>query len=152
MILIIILLIISLLFSVPTTDVSFHTDEVIDTIGIVIAEDCHQYGWWQDYTIYSKYTFENTDIENNEYLKQMTNEDIEALNLHIDNYEEWIVVISDDEEERDLVENYDFNREIISTEDYCYIYDNPDYPEYGYYNIYFYDTETEILYYFHNNI
>lgn len=150
-ILIIIILVASLLFTIPTTD-EFYTDEVIDSVGVVLSGDYHQYGWWQDYTVYSKYTFESTNLESNEHLKQMTQEDIEDLNLHIDNYEEWIVVFSDDEEARYLVENYDFKRDVISVEDYCYIYDNPDYPKYGCYNIYFYDTETEILYYFHNNI
>lgn len=39
---------------------------------------------------------------------------------------------------------------VISINDYCYIDDF--YKKFDSYNLYFYDTETEILYYFHNNI
>jgi len=40
----------------------------------------------------------------------------------------------------------------FSAHDYVYIYDDPDYPYLGNYNVYFFDTETMTLYYFHNNI
>lgn len=156
---IIIILIVSLLFAVPITDDSFHIDEVVEAVGIVVSEDCYTYGWWQDRTIYAKYTFENANLENNEYLKQMTEEDIKELNSYIDNYEEWVDVFTeeiDDEMDREFAESYDFNRNIISTNDYCYIYDSADYDDFyekfNSYDLYFYDTETETLYYFHNNI
>lgn len=119
-----------------------------------VVEYC-SYGVFQDFTDYGKYTYENPDFENNEYLKQMTDENIEELNRYLDNYDEWVDIITEeitDDMTREFAETYDFNREIISTEDYCYIYDNPDYPEFSSYDLYFYDTETEILYYFHNNI
>lgn len=49
-------------------------------------------------------------------------------------------------------DNYDFDKNIISNNDYIYIYDKPSYPKLGFYNIYYIDAETNILYYFHNNI
>lgn len=156
LVLIIIIIIASLLFTIPTTD-EFYTDEVISSVGVAVSEDYHQYGWWQDYTIYSKYTFENSNIENNEYLKQMNEEDVEEFKYYLACYDEWIDVISDDLNDRDLVRNYDFDKNIISTKDYCYIDDytlvDPNFEmKPDSYNLYFFDTETEILYYFHNNI
>ena len=156
LILIVFILIVSILFAIPSSN-EFYTDEVISSVGVAISEDYHQYGWWQDYTIYAKYTFENPNFENNEYLEQMNEENVEKLKYYLACYEDWLDVISDDLKDRDLVKNYDFDKDIISIDDYCYIYDytlvDPNFelkPES--YNLYFYDTETEILYYFHNNI
>lgn len=156
LILIIVIIVASLLFTVPTSD-EFYTDAVIDSVGVAVSEDYHQYGWWQDYTIYAKYTFEKPNIERNEYLKQMDEGDVEDFKYYLTCYDEWIDVISDDWNDRDLVRNYDFDKSIISTKDYCYIDDytlvDPDFElKPDSYNLYFYDAETEILYYFHTNI
>ena len=61
LILIIVIIIASLLFTVPASD-EFYTDAVIDSVGVAVSEDYRQYGWWQDYTIYAKYTFENGNV------------------------------------------------------------------------------------------
>lgn len=156
LVLIIIIIIASLLFTIPTTD-EFYTDEVISSVGVAVSEDYHLYGWFQDYTIYSKYTFENPNLKDNEYLKQMNEEDVEEFKYYLTCYDEWIDVISDDMNDRDLVRNYDFDQSIISTNDYCYIDDytlvDPNFElKPDSYNLYFYDAETGILYYFHNNI
>ena len=152
MIFIIIILIICFL-SFSTTYVPPQEDVRLSVGEYEIVEFC-SYGIFQDYTDYGKYTYENPNIENNEYLKQMTEEDIEELNSYLDNYDEWVAVFSDEisETNKEFVETYDFDRSIISTTDYCYIYSNPDYDKFASYDLYFYDTETDILYYFHNNI
>ena len=36
--------------------------------------------------------------------------------------------------------------------DYVYIYDDPDYPDLGSYRVYFFDSETNTLCYFRNNV
>ena len=122
-----------------------------------IVEYCEE-GGFQDFTIYYEITYENPNIENNRYLKQMTETDIEELNLYLDNFEDWVALVTDEryEPNEQFVENYDFDRNIISTNDYCYIDDSADnddfYAKFESYDLYFYDAETEILYYFHNNI
>lgn len=151
LILIIFILVVALLFTTPTSN-EFYTDEVIDSVGVAISEDYHQYGWWQDYTIYAKYTFENPEYENNDYLEKMTDVDITEFNLYLENFEEWVSIAKGDTGGLDLVKNYDFEKSIISTEDYFYIDSNDDLDKFVSYDLYFYDTETEILYYFHNNI
>lgn len=152
----IIIIVISLLFAVRSSD-EFYTDTVIDSVGVAITEDYYQYGWWQDYTIYAKYTFENPEYENNEYLKQMSEEDIEKFKYYLTCYGEWLDVIDDDLKDRELIRNYDFDKSIISTNDYCYINDytltDPEFEmKPDSYNLYFYDYETKVLYYFHTNI
>ncbi len=151
LILIIVIIIASLLFTVPVSD-EFYTDAVINSVGVAVSEDYHQYGWWQDYTIYAKYTFEKPEYENNVYLEKMTNADIKEFNLFLENFEEWVSIAKGDTGGLDLVKNYDFEKSIISTEDYFYIDSNDDLDKFVSYDLYFYDTETEILYYFHNNI
>lgn len=122
-----------------------------------IVEYCEE-GVFQDFTIYYEITYENPDIENNKYLKQLTETDIEELNLYLDNFDGWVELITDEtgEPNEQFVENYDFDRDIISINDYCYIDDSADYDDFyekfDAYDLYFYDTETEMLYYFHNNI
>lgn len=152
MIFIVIILIICFL-SFSTTYVPPQEDVRLSLGDYEIMEYC-SHRIFQDYTDYGKYTYENPNIENNEYLKQMTEEDIEELNSYLDNYDEWVAVFSDEisETNKQFVETYDFDRSIISITDYSYIYSNPDYPEFSSYDLYFYDTETEIFYYFHNNI
>ncbi len=125
-------------------------EEVFLSLGkYEIVEYCSE-GSWQDFTKYYELTYEKSNIENNKYLKQMTNTDIEEFNLYLDNFEEWVALVTDETYggNKQFLETYDFDREIISTKDYCFInvYGEPDS-----YDLYFYDTETEILYYFHNN-
>ena len=62
-------------------------------------------------------------------------------------------------ERADLVNNYRFSRDDIDGSDYLYIYDREGkpigdgaYSKYDYYNVYFFDSQTTTLYYFHNNI
>ncbi len=154
------ILILILILIVPFLVFSFtHVtpqEEVFKSLGdYEIVEYC-QYGYIGDFTNYGKYTYEDPDLENNEYLNQMTEEDIIELNSYIDNYEEWVDVIKEDitnDMNKEFADTYDFDRDIISTKDYCYIYNENDYANrFNSYDLYFYDTETEIFYYFHNNI
>ena len=69
-----------------------------------------------------------------------------------------ISTISSDDDNA-LVVNYHFSRDDIDEGDYLYIYDREGkpigdgaYSKYDYYNVYFFDSQTTTLYYFHNNI
>ena len=83
--------------------------------------------------------------------------DFVIINTHLDDFEGWIETIKDSEPSSEVVVNYDFDREIIDTEDYVYIDSEEHTWSNGYtalvrYNIYLFDTQTQVLYYFHNNI
>ena len=67
--------------------------------------------------------------------------------------------LRDGDEGADLVNNYRFSRDDIDESDYLYIYDREGkpigdgaYSKYDYYNVYFFDSQTTTLYYFHSNI
>jgi hypothetical protein len=50
------------------------------------------------------------------------------------------------------VQNYHFDRNILDTEDYFYIYNHYEEKPYWNYDLWLFDSQTNVLYYFHNNI
>ena len=132
-------------------------DKAKRMVGQYSKEEYYSSGGFQDYTDYAKYHYDKMpDFESNKYFSAITSSDIKALNGYIDNFEQWISVISP---ENEVVKNYDFDRSVITESDYFYIYDKMGepigesaYEQYDYYDVYVFDTESCILYYFHNNI
>lgn len=104
-----------------------------------------------DFTDYGKYTYniyEKSLIES-PYFTQVTEEDIPEILSYIDNFEGWVEICEDFPEEK-----YDFDRAQIIVGDYCYILNRNEEPEKKFWNycVYYFDLDTGILYYFHNNI
>lgn len=129
-------------------------DKVLDSIGEYERDAYFSYGGFQDFTDYGKYFYSSVDIAQSEYFERVSTSDIERINEFIDDFEGWIDLFRDEDPEIELVLNYDFERSVIDTEDYYYIYegDAEDYPEFGYYDVWIFDSQSNILYYFHNNI
>ena len=114
-------------------------------------------GGFQDYTDYAKYYYTSTKVTENKYLKEIKETDLETINTHLDDFEGWIEAIKNSESSSEVVVNYDFDRKTIDTEDYFYIESEKHTWSDGHtslvrYNIYLFDTQTQVLYYFHNNI
>lgn len=142
----------SLVLFVSLAGCSIPKDDVLDSLGKYESKQFFTSGGFQDFTDYAKYCFDSVDFSDNSYFQIVTESSRENLEAHIDDFEDWIQAISDTDADNEVVVNYDFDRSVISDADYIYIYDDPDYPELGNYNVYFFDVETNILYYFHNNI
>ena len=132
-------------------------DAVIASLGKYEKNEFFTSGGFQDYTDYAKYYFTSANIVENKYLNKVQEIDFVIINTHLDDFEGWIETIKNSESSSEVVVNYDFNRKIIDTEDYFYI-DSEDHTwSDGHtslvrYNIYLFDTQTQVLYYFHNNI
>jgi hypothetical protein len=114
-------------------------------------------GGFQDYTDYAKYYYASSVVAENQYLKQIQDTDFDIINKHLDDFEDWIEIERKSDPSCEVVVNYDFDRNIIDIEDYIYIDSEEHTWSDGHtslvsYNIYFFDTQTQILYYFHNNI
>ena len=131
---------------------SIFEDKVIRTLGKYETEEYFVSDGFKDYTAYAKYTYKNTDISNNKYFEKITDTSKEDLMAHIEDFENWIQTIKESESDSEVVLGYDFDSSIISENDYLYIYDDPNYREFGNYNVYFFDIETKVLYYFHNDV
>ncbi len=114
-------------------------------------------GGFQDYTDYAKYFYDSItaqDLESSEHFTVTTDEDVEEILLHIDDFEGWVEAVGGE-----LEENYDFDRSIVTEGDYFCIetkYGEPIgqgfYEKFYNYSVYYFDVDAQILYYFHNNI
>lgn len=127
-------------------------DEVLESLGEYQSKEYFTSGGFQDYTDYAKYTYKEIDFSKNVYFNILSSDSMENLTDHIEDFERWIQTINEFEPQNEVVLEYDFHSSVISEGDYVYIYDDPDYPELGCYDVYFFDMESMTLYYFHNNI
>ena len=132
-------------------------DKVLSSLGKYEKHVYYSEGEFQDFTDYAKYYYSSTNIDENTYFTKVQDYDLTEINEHLDDFGGWIETIKDNESASEIVINYDFNRDIIDEEDYIYIYSETQTWDDGHtslvnYDIYFFDTQTLVLYYFHNNI
>jgi len=100
---------------------------------------------FQDYTDYCKYYYnENTFFSENTSYKRVSITDIKTLKSYFNNFYNWMNIDN-------RLNEYDFQTEVISSTDYYYI-ENKNPSNFDSYTIYYYDTESKILYYIHSNI
>lgn len=133
-------------------------DPVIASLGKAMSVQRYSVSGFGDSTDYGIYTFPGAKLEDSEYFKPVTAESKNELLGYIDNFENWVNVTREDDNNT-LFENYHFSRADIDESDYLYISDRDGepigdgvYSKYDSYNVYFFDSQTTTLYYFHNNI
>ena len=136
-------------------------DKVLKSLGEYRNHVYYSEGDFQDYTDYAKYYYELVNFTDNTYFNQINESDLNKINEHLDDFELWIETYKKNDASCEIVINYDFDRTIIDKEDYIYIEsenftttwdDGTSTTTLANYDIYFFDTQTMILYYFHNNI
>lgn len=132
---------------------------VIISLGKAMSVQRYSVSGFGDSTDYGIYTFPGAKPEDSEYFKPETAESKTELLGYIDEFEQVIDSLRDGDEGADLVNNYRFSRADIDESDYLYISDRDGeaigegvYSKYDSYNVYFFDSQTTTLYYFHNNI
>lgn len=125
------------------------SDAVLSSLGRYREKEYYTKGVFQDFTDYAKYTYDTASLAGNRYFQPMSAQGETALKTHIEDFEQWVSISDEDGE---LAQNYDFDLALITDDDYWYIYDDPQYPELGNYDVYFFDMGSMTLYYFHNNI
>ena len=132
---------------------------VIASLGRAMSVQRYSCAGFGDSTDFGIYTFPGASPGENEYFKPVTAESKTELLGYIDEFEQVIDSLRDGDEGADLVNNYRFSRDDIDESDYLYIYDREGkpigdgaYSKYDYYNVYFFDSQTTTLYYFHSNI
>ena len=112
-------------------------------------------GGFQDYTDYQKYQCENVRLDKNRAFTPITEESADIFILYLADFERWVTACGEDSS---LAQNYDFDRALIDTADYFYIDDGTDDPDgstsehFFNYDVYFFDHQSSVLYFFHNNI
>jgi hypothetical protein len=134
-----------------------NSDPVLESLPEYKSSEHYSSGGFQDYTDFAKYSYESIDvqdIEKSKYFSPVTPDDATEILLHINNFEQWVETSGGD-----LKENYDFDKNIISDGDFFYIetkavepVGKEAYGKYDNYSVYYFDIDTNVLYYFHNNI
>ena len=136
-------------------------DKVLISLGEYKNNVFYSEGVFQDFTFYAKYYYDNVDFEGNAYFTKINESDLAKINEHLDDFESWIETYKENDDSLEIVVNYDFDRGKIDKNDYIYIDsenlittwdDGTTTTSFASYDIYFFDTQTQILYYFHNNI
>ena len=147
------LLALSIMLSLAACIIQSRQDTVLDSIGKYEKKQFWTHGAFQDYTDFGIYTCQSTGIEKSSYFSKVSQEDIGVICEFIDNYEGWVEAVRENDPTDALVLNYRFDRSILDIEDYFYIYEGEEpYPKFGCYDIWIFDNQTNVLYYFHNNI
>ena len=132
-------------------------DPVVSSLGEYENRAVFTHGEFQDYTDYAKYYYTAAKLAENIYFQSVLETDLPSINTYLDDFEGWLEVIQSSEPTDEIVTNYDFERAIMDTEDYFYL----DSEEHSWsdghtslvkYDLYFFDSQTQVLYYFHNNI
>lgn len=115
-------------------------------------------GTFQDYTDYGKYYYDGITEEmlaRNPHFSKVTAAEVDLLQLLLDDFEKWVEVIGEDSE---LSAHYDLDRSVIVEGDYAHIEAEKFDPfsdksiVWASYSVYYFDLDSNILYYFHNNI
>lgn len=136
-------------------------DKVLNSLGEYKEYVYYSEGEFQDYTDYGKYYYDSADLADNAYFIEVENYDLSEINEHLADFEAWIETYREGDPSCEIVVNYDFDREIIDREDYIHINsekftttwdDGMVTNTFASYEIYFFDTQTQVLYFFHNNI
>ena len=110
------------------------------------------YGKFQDFTNYGKYYYSSVALSGNKYFKQIHVSDMKNIDTYLDDYEGWIDSIKEAEPTNELIVNYDFDREIIDTEDYFFIRSDQETSDSEItlhnYELFVLDSQSLVLYYF----
>lgn len=126
-------------------------DPVLDSLPKYEKKEYYSSGGFQDFTDYAKYTYQisESEIKQSEVLRPVTEEDIPAILEYVEHFEGCVIVCQDF-----LSESYDFEKSIVSEGDYFFISNHYEEPERAFwnYNLYYFDVDASILYYFHTNI
>ena len=124
---------------------------VVDSLPKYDSKVYYTSGGFQDFTDYAKFSYSSVNIqelEKSEYFVPVTEADVAEILQYLENFENWVTIIGEE------LENYDFEKTIISDEDYFYIDTKYTDEEHKFWNytIYYFDVDAQILYYFHNNL
>lgn len=126
-------------------------DPVLDSLPKYERKEYYSSGGFQDSTDYAKYAYgiDESIISGNELLRPVTKEDFSTILDYVNHFESVVDVSRDFPSE-----SYDFDKSIISEGDCFYISNHYEEPEHAFwnYNLYYFDVDASILYYFHFNI
>lgn len=130
-------------------------NESIIPEGYIGEEEHFDKEGWQDFTDYCKYVYTDaTTFETNLQFQIVTDSDTENIVGYFENFQTWM-------ETENRLGEYDFDTGCITPGDYVHIEtkegtpigtSGSKYDKFDSYTVYFFDTDSNTLYYIHNNI
>ncbi len=100
----------------------------------------------QDSVDYCKYYYTNEyDLIFADRYKKISNENINDIKEYFSKYREYM-------DAGDRLNEYDFDENIIDSNDFYILHNKSNYKKFEYFTIYFYDVNNHVLYYVHANI
>lgn len=116
--------------------------KVLDSVGEYECIGYYSATVFKDYTDYGKYAYTEASFKDNPYFRQVTQNDAELLHVYADDFNRWVELRKDSKEpdDRRLFENYDFDPDCITEDDYFFVC--------GMYDFYIFDMESSTLYQF----
>ncbi len=130
-----------------------YTDPVIASLPEYREKALYLEDGFQDYTNYGIYTYDPVDVaalRENAYLAPVT--DVADVRTYIGDFEKWVEIHRENNSHPELVAAYAFDPAIIDSGDYVCIQTREGHSKFDSYTVYFFDVDTNRLYYFHNNI
>lgn len=110
----------------------------------------------QDSTEYGKYCFGEVTAQQLRffgYFRPVTEADLETLRLYVQDFEQWVALCACENCDCDLAECYDFSAAFLEAGDYFGLERREPRGSFlGDYTIYYFDMETQTLYYLRCNI
>lgn len=140
------------LISAALSSVPTRQDKVLASIGKYDEKQLWTHGAFQDYTDFGIYTYPAADLKDNPYFLKVSPRDMQTISAFLDDFENWVSVFRNNDPADELAGNYRFDRSVIDTEDYVYIYEEDRSFPFECYDLWLYDSQSNTLYYFHNNI
>ena len=128
-------------------------NESIIPEGYIGKEEHFDKEGWQDFTDYCKYVYTDaTSFETNLQFQTVTDSDTENIVGYFENFQTWM-------ETENRLGEYDFDTGCITPGDYIHIETKEGtligsgyYGKFDSYTVYFFDTDSNTLYYIHSNI
>ncbi|MCR5694379.1 MAG: hypothetical protein K6G89_05340 [Clostridia bacterium] len=113
--------------------------------GYISREEHFQQGGFQDYTDYAKYVYDSMSaFENNSDYKPVLESDAAVIKGYTQDFKSWMSAA-------DRLNEYDFDDSCITVGDFYRLLIKYKNDVYSNYTLWFFDSETATLYYFHNN-
>lgn len=130
-------------------------DKVLTSLGKYEDSEVYSKGIFINYTDYAKYRFDAPALDGNEYFVKIDESNLYILIDHLDAFDGIIEAYREEKDSYEIVVNYDFDRTLIDSEDYIYIFSkayDPDDENLTLvdFKVYFLDKQTGTLYYFYN--
>jgi len=122
-------------------------DDVLQSLGEYGNKEEGVNAGFRDVTIYIKYYYDDIDLTGNNYFDPVTEENLSVLGEYVADFEKWVACVKESE----AFHFYDFSLENADDQDYLYLLDESDEGlDKEDYKIYFFDSQTNVLYYFRN--